>query len=151
MKNKIARIVAGVYTALWSPARILEHLVSSMALYGWHTIYFNDDDAGDEALKSYGMEKYMHQFPAFTFACRAEKVIALDSKASDKLHLFAHEMGHISLGHDLFAPTPYDEVEADQFSAQLIQAIETGQESFEMILEGLQGSYKKQPCAACKP
>lgn len=143
MNNKIARIVAGVYTALWSPARILEHLVSSMASYGWHTIYFNDDNAGDGILKSYGMEEYAHEFSAFTFTCKAEKIIALDAKASDKLHLFAHEMGHIFLGHDLFAPTPYDEVDADQFSAQLIQAIETGQESIEIILEGLQNSYRK--------
>lgn len=151
MKNKIARIVAGVYTALWSPARILEHLASSMASYGLRTVYFNDGDSGDELLKSYGMEEYACQFSAFTFICESEKIIAIDTKAADKLHLFAHEMGHIFLGHDLFAPTPYDEVDADQFSAQLIQAIETGQESIEMILEGLQNSYKKQPCAACRP
>ena len=143
MKNKIARIVAGVYTALWSPSRILEHLVSSMASYGCRTIYFNDGSSGDELLKSYGMEEYIEQFPAFTFVFQNEKIIALDVKSSDKLHLFAHEMGHIFLGHDLFAPTPYDEVDADQFSAQLIQAIETGQESIEIILEGLQNSYRK--------
>lgn len=143
MNNKIAHIVAGVYTVLWSPARVLEHLISSMAAYGWHIIYFNDDNAGDDILKSYGMEEYTHQFHAFTFVCRAEKIIALDAKSSDKLHLLAHEMGHIFLGHDLFAPTPYDEVEADQFSAHLIHAIEAGQESIELILEELQNSYIK--------
>ena len=143
MNKKIARIVAGVYTALWSPARILEHLTSYMALYGWRTIYFNDEAVGDEALKSYGMEEYAHQFSAFTFICEAERIIAIDTKAADKLHLFAHEMRHIFLGHDLYAPTPYDEVDADQFSAQLIHAIETGQESIEIILEGLQNSCRK--------
>ena len=133
MNNKIARIVAGIYTSFWSPARILEHLVSSMALYGWRTVYFHDDGTGDELLESYGMEEYIERFPAFTFTFQSEKIIAIDVKSPDKLHLFAHEMGHIFLGHDLYAPTPYDEVDADQFSKQLIRAIETGQESIEII------------------
>lgn len=139
--SKVLSVVQGIYASLWTPARVLKSLEFYMASAGWEIIYYNDGGPGDRALKEYGLNNISERFSAFTFANAAEKVIALNIMAHDKLRLFAHEMGHIYLGHDLMAPTPYDEVEADQFSADLLA----------LLQQQGQASTVRQPASVMRP
>ena len=135
MNGTVHRIVIGVYSSLLTPAKILSNFRAHMADLGWRTIYYHDNGPGDEYLSAYHLEEQMQDYRAFSFASGAEKIIAIDITAKDKLGLYAHEMGHICLGHDLFAPSPYEEVEADEFSAELIRVIKAGQTSISEQIE----------------
>ena len=75
-------------------------------------------------MKRLGMGDLAARFSAFTFCSDMERFIAIDAMATDKLFLFAHEIGHIILGHDFLAPSFREEREADDFAEALLALIE---------------------------
>ena len=122
--GKIQNAAVGVATGLFSPSRTLENLKAYMQGFGWKTVYYNDGGAGDAYLKSLGMGDLAARFSAFTFCSDMERFIAIDATATYKLFLFAHEIGHIILGHDFLAPSFREEREADDFAEALLALIE---------------------------
>ena len=107
----------------------LENLIEAIRNQGYQIIYLNrldNHDAVEQLLGEINCSQYVNSCKAFTYKDGPNKIVFLDDnlRDADKLHLLAHEEGHIYCGHmereDCSSGIVEDEWEANEFAHYIL-------------------------------
>ena len=120
VKSEIRIAASSFLNSATGKKSMLAAMIGQMAEMGWRTVYFHDGGDGDESIKKLQLTAYAEQHSAFLY--RPLKLIFLSKKATDKTRLYAHEIAHITLKHDLDSVDQVqNDKEANEFAELLLK------------------------------